>query len=214
MELWSHFQQNTGKIIYKPHHYFPIYEKHLSSFQNKQVTIIEIGVFKGGSLEMFAEYLGPLATVVGVDIDEGCKKHETDFVKIRIGDQSDTKFLESLIEEFGPPDIVIDDGSHQMHDLRKTFDYLYPRVSKNGLYIAEDVGTSYWQEFGGGLYHEDSFIEYSKSLIDQLNYEVVREAIPSPQFIRDTKSITFYHSVVVFEKGTITPKVSSTTGVE
>lgn len=211
MSLWSQFIKNSGKVIHKNHHYFPIYEKYLSSFRNKRVVFLEIGVFKGGSIEMFAEYLGPLATVIGIDIDENCKNFESELINIRIGNQSDTDFLDSILDEFGIPDVVLDDGSHQMHDLRKTFDYLYPKMSKNGVYIAEDVGTSYWEEYGGGLLHSESFIEYSKSLIDQLNFEDVRGDIPSPQFIRDTNNITFYPSVVVFEKGGITPKPASIT---
>ena len=161
MELWRHFQQNQGKLIDKWHHYFPIYERYFSEDRNKKVTFIEIGVFKGGSLQMFSEYLGPLATVIGIDIDENCKAHESDFAHVRIGDQGDPNFLESVLNEFGPPDVVLDDGSHQMHHVRATFDHLYPMLSKNGTYMVEDMHTAYWQEYGGGYLHEDSFIEYS-----------------------------------------------------
>lgn len=213
MDLWSHFQQNTGKTIHKWHHYFPIYEKYFSAFRNKTVTFLEIGVFKGGSLQMFSEYLGPKATVIGIDIDENCKAFESDFAKVRIGDQGDPNFLESVLNEFGPPDLVLDDGSHKMHDVRASFNYLYPMLSKNGIYMVEDMHTSYWQEYGGGYLHQDSFIEYSKSLIDQLNFQHARENLPSPQWIRDTSSISFFDSMVIFEKGTMTPKRASKTGI-
>jgi hypothetical protein len=212
MELWSHFQQNNGRIIHKVHHYFPIYEKYLSGFRNKKVTLIEIGVFKGGSLSMFSEYLGPLATVVGLDINQECKKFESDLVNVRIGDQGDLEFLGRIYNEFGPPDIVIDDGSHHMSHLRKSFEYLYPKLSKNGVYIIEDTGTSYWPEYGGGYLHKESFIEFCKTLIDQVNFEYIREDIPSPEYIKDTSSISFYASAIVFEKGTIYPKKTSMTG--
>ena len=212
MDLWNYFQQNTEKTIHKWHHYFPIYEKYFSAFRNKNVTFLEIGVFKGGSLQMFAEYLGPLATIIGIDVDENCKSFESDFAHIRIGDQGDSHFLESVLDEFGPPDLILDDGSHQMHHVRKSFDYLYPKLSKNGIYIVEDMHTSYWQEYGGGYLQKDSFIEYSKSLIDQLNFQHVRENIPSPQWIRDTASISFYDSMVIFEKGSKTPKRASMRG--
>lgn len=212
MELWSHFQQNTGKTIYKWHHYFPVYEKYFSAYRNKKVTFMEIGVWKGGSLSMFAEYLGPLATVIGIDIDENCKAHESDFTHVRIGDQGDSQFLESVLNEFGPPDLILDDGSHEMHHVRASFDYLYPKLSKSGIYMVEDMHTAYWQEYGGGYLHQDSFIEYSKGLIDQLNFQHTREDTPSPQWIRDTSSISFYDSMVIFEKGSITPKMKSKKG--
>ena len=155
---------------------------------------------------MFSEYLGPLATVIGIDIDENCKALESDFAHVRIGDQGDPNFLESVLNEFGPPDVVLDDGSHLMQHVRTTFDYLYPKLSKNGTYMVEDMHTAYWQEYGGGYLHKDSFIEYSKSLIDQLNFQHTRVDTPSPQWIRDTNSISFYDSIVVFQKGSMTPK--------
>jgi 23S rRNA U2552 (ribose-2'-O)-methylase RlmE/FtsJ len=212
MSLWNQFQQNTGKTIDKWHHYFPIYERYFSNFRNKKVTFIEIGVFKGGSLQMFSNYLGPFATVVGIDINTKCKQFESEYVHVRIGDQSDPDFLESVLNEFGAPDLVLDDGSHLMHHVKDSFEFIYPRLSKNGIYMVEDMHTSYWKKYGGGYLHKDSFIEYSKNLIDQLNFQHVKEKIPSPQFIRDTSNISFYDSIVVFEKGTISPKVSSKTG--
>ncbi len=212
MSLWNHFQQNTGKTIHKWHHYFPIYERYFSNFRNKKVTFIEIGVSKGGSLQMFSNYLGPLATVIGIDINKSCKQFESEYVHVRIGDQSDPNFLESVLNEFGAPDLVLDDGSHLMHNVKDSFEFIYPRLSKNGIYMVEDTHTSYWEKYGGGYLQKDSFIEYSKNLIDQLNFQHVKEKIPSPQFIRDTNNISFYDSIVVFEKGTISPKVSSKTG--
>lgn len=161
---------------------------------------------------MFSEFFGPLATVIGIDIDEKCRDLESEFTHIRIGNQSDTRFLESLLIEFGAPDIILDDGSHKMDDVRNTFDYLYPKLSKNGIYMVEDMHTAYWSEYGGGYLQKNSFIEYSKKLIDQLNFQHVRDEIPSPQFIRDTSSISFYDSIVVFEKGSVTPKRDSRTG--
>ena len=214
MDLWNYFNQNTGNIIHKWHHYFPIYEKYFSSFRDKKITFIEIGVSKGGSLQMFSEYFGPLATIIGIDINENCKKLESDSLHIRIGDQGDVKFLESVLAEFGAPDLVLDDGSHIMKNVRDSFDYIYPRLSKNGVYMVEDMHTSYWQEYGGGYLHEDSFIEYSKKLIDQLNFQHLRENIPSPEWIQNTNNISFYDSIVVFEKGSITPKIDSQRGIE
>ena len=161
---------------------------------------------------MFSNYLGPFATVVGIDINTKCKQFESEYVHVRIGDQSDPDFLESVLNEFGAPDLVLDDGSHLMHHVKDSFEFIYPRLSKNGIYMVEDMHTSYWKKYGGGYLHKDSFIEYSKNLIDQLNFQHVKEKIPSPQFIRDTSNISFYDSIVVFEKGTISPKVSSKTG--
>ena len=73
---------------------------------------------------MWKRFFGPYCTIIGIDINERHKKHEEDRIHIRIGDQSDIKFLDSIIEEFGVPDIVIDDGSHIMEHVIKSFQYL------------------------------------------------------------------------------------------
>ena len=39
MNLWPLFWNHTGRLIHKPKHYFPIYERHLAEFVNKAVTV-------------------------------------------------------------------------------------------------------------------------------------------------------------------------------
>jgi hypothetical protein len=203
MNLWQDFSINSGNLLVKWQHYFPIYEKHLNPWRNKTATVLEIGVFKGGSLDMWRRFFGPMTTIIGIDIAIDCKAYEKEGIKIRIGDQTDIKFLDSIIDEFGVPDIVIDDGSHQMDHIQATFCHLYPKISKNGIYIVEDLHTSYFEEFGGGLENQNSFINKSKNLIDQLNADHSRGALEANFFTRNTLSMSFYDSVVVFERGTI-----------
>lgn len=214
MNLYQDFLTNDDRLIHKWLHYFPIYEKHLTEWRNKTITVLEIGVFKGGSLQMWKRFFGPMATIVGIDINPECKKFEEDSIHIRIGDQSDTEFLSELVEEFGEFDIVIDDGSHQMEHIQKTFNYLYPRISKNGIYIVEDLHTAYWEEFGGGIKNEAGFINSCKKMIDDLNADHSRGEI-KPNFItRCTFGISFYDSVVVFQRGTIPLKKAPQTSTK
>jgi hypothetical protein len=145
----------------------------------------------------------PLATVVGIDINPSCKDHEGDGIHVRIGDQSNPKFLEEIIEEFGAPDIVLDDGSHRMDHILSSFEYLYPKLPKTGLYIVEDLHTAYWEEYGGGIDKANTFINVSKDLVDSLNADHSRGAIKSDFITKNTFAITFYDSVVVIERGTI-----------
>jgi cephalosporin hydroxylase len=212
MNLWQDFKTNQGKLIHKWMHYFPIYERHLTPWRNKTMTFIEIGVSKGGSLQMWRRFFGPMATIVGIDIDPSCASHQEEDIHVRIGDQSDPLFLQSLIDEFGQPDVVLDDGSHRMDHIRKTFEFLYPRLSKNGLYIVEDLHTAYWPEYGGGVEKSDTFINISKRFIDSLNADHAR-GVFAPDFItRHTFGISFYDSVVVLERGTIPLKTAPQIG--
>ena len=212
MNLWQDFLINDGKVIHKWVHYFPIYERHFSSWRNKSITFLEIGVSKGGSLQMWQRYFGPMAKIVGIDINPECKAHESPGIFVRIGDQSDPAFLQSVIDEFGMPDIVLDDGSHHMDHVNSSFTYLYPRMHKNAIYMVEDMHTAYWEEFGGGVDNPDTFINRSKGFIDQLNADHSRGKIAPNVITRETFAISFYDSVVCLEKGDVWLKEAPMTG--
>jgi 23S rRNA U2552 (ribose-2'-O)-methylase RlmE/FtsJ len=200
-ELWSLFLTNTRRIVHKWTHYFPIYERHFARFKNTSCLIVEIGCGRGGSLQLWKNYFGPNAQIIGLDIQPACKKFEEDQIRVFIGDQSDPEFLDGLLSEIGEPDVVIDDGSHKMAHIAASFEVLYPRLAKNGVYLVEDLHTSYWEEFGGGYLKAGTFIERCKSLVDSLNAYHSRGAVKVDHFVQTTMSMHFYDSVVVFERG-------------
>lgn len=203
MNLWQDFLTNSGKVVSKWAHYFPIYERHFTSWRNKSLTFLEIGVSHGGSLQMWQRFFGPFAKIVGIDINPACKAHESPGIFVRIGDQSDHTFLQNVIDEFGVPDIVLDDGSHKMSHIYSSFEYLYPRMPKNAIYMVEDLHTAYWQQFEGGVDRPDTFINRAKSFIDQLHADFSRGAIPPSVITRETFAINFYNSIVCLEKGDV-----------
>jgi len=199
--LWSDFLTNDQRLVHKWTHYFPAYERHFQRFVNQSFTFVEIGCGQGGSLQMWKRYFGPFAQIVGIDIDPASKQFEETQIQVRIGDQSDMGFLRSVIEEFGSPDIVLDDGSHVMQHVVTSFRFLYPHVHKNGVYMVEDLHTAYWDEYGGGLKREGSFIELCKHFLDEINADWSRGALPATEFTRTTLSMHFYDSLAVFERG-------------
>jgi SAM-dependent methyltransferase len=215
VSLWADFQGNAGgRIIHKWKGYFPIYERHFAPFVNRSVTLLEIGCGDGGSLQMWKRYLGPHAQIVGIDIKQSCAAFEDDQIAVRIGSQDDVAFLDRLVDEFGPFDIVIDDGSHIQAHVAASFSHLYPGLSKNGVYLVEDLHTAYWPEFGGGLRKPDTFIEIAKGLIDELNADHARDALAPSEFTHTTHSMCFYDSVIAFERGLYTKKWAPRIGRE
>ena len=214
MNLWADFLTNDDLMMHKWTHYFPIYERHFSRFRNLDVTILEIGVCHGGSFKMWKRFFGPFAKLVGIDINPFCIHAADEQCNVRIGSQTDPVFLDKIIEEFGIPDIVIDDGSHVMDHVNFTFDHLYPKLLKNSVYLVEDMHTAYWSEWGGGLGKADTFIEKSKKLIDQLNADHSRGALAPNDFTRTTSSMHFYDSVIVFEKQSLRKKYDLCIGRE
>lgn len=201
MSLWSDFLTNDQRLIHKWTHYFPIYERHFGRYVNRPCLFIEIGCGEGGSLQLWKRYLGPFAQIVGIDVNPACAAFEEDQIAVRIGDQSDAGFLQSVLDEFGTPDVVLDDGSHMMSHLSATFRHLYPRTAPGGVYLVEDLHTCYWDEYEGGLQRPGSFLEICKSLIDELNADHARGALQPTAFTRSTLSMHFYDSVAVFERG-------------
>jgi hypothetical protein len=161
---------------------------------------------------MWQRYFGPLARVVGIDIDPRCKAHEAPGIHVRIGDQSDEDFLRAVVDEFGIPDVVLDDGSHQMTHISSTFLFLYPLMPKNAVYLVEDLHTAYWPEYGGGLSEPGSFINLSKMFVDALNADHSRGQIAPDLITRQTFGISFYDSVIAFEKGNVFRKETQQMG--
>ena len=72
-------------------HYFDIYDRAFSSFRDKKVTVVEIGVFHGGSLQMWKKYFGRRAHIFGIDIDERVKSLVERRVRIVTGDQGGSR---------------------------------------------------------------------------------------------------------------------------
>lgn len=204
--LFGDFLREDHRRTHKWYHYFPVYERHFERFRNRHLTLFEIGVGEGGSLAQWRGWLGPFARIVGIDINPACAQLEEEEIHIRIGSQDDPAFLERLLDEFGDPDIVIDDGSHQQAHVRASFDILYPRVAKNGIYLVEDLHAAYWPNHGGGIRRPGSFIEAAKGIIDRMHAEHVwvegpEDVTPRSALGDRTSSIHFYDSVVVFEVG-------------
>jgi hypothetical protein len=206
--LWAEFLTNQGRMIHKWKHYFPAYERHFGRFVNRPLKFLEIGCGEGGALQLWKRYFGPHAQIIGADLRPECTAFEEDQIEIRIGDQSDSRFLASLVEEFGQFDIILDDGSHVMAHVNASFQFLYPKMSDNGVYMVEDLHTAYWDKYGGGLRRTGSFIETCKDLLDELNAQWTGGALPPTDFTHHTISLHFYDSIAVFERGISLPKTS------
>lgn len=205
MNLWDYFENNTGKKITKWTHYFWVYEKHFSALRDKPIKLLEIGILNGGSLQMWKEYFHPDSLIVGIDLNPNCKEHEDTErnIHVRIGNQADEKFLQSLVDEFGEFDLVIDDGSHHVDHVNKTFKFLFPKISKDGTYFIEDTHAAYWGSHGGDLHHPESINNVSKNMIDKINADHCPGQVEPDWYTKNLKCMTVYDSIVVFDRGDV-----------
>jgi hypothetical protein len=169
MSLWSIHEGGTENLIFKWDHYLPIYEKFLYGYVNRSVLIFEIGVMGGGSLELWRKYLGPSSMVVGIDIDPACRSFASTGIAVEIGDQSDPVFLQHLIDKYGSPDVVIDDGSHQNKDTLASFNFFRRYMNKNSVYIVEDLHTAYMDKFSGNAKGSGSIFDLMRMEVDEMH---------------------------------------------
>ncbi len=201
-DLQKFFDRHDGRLIHKWRHYFEIYDRHFSRFRGRPVKLLEFGVSQGGSVQMWQDYFGDQVEIFGVDINAACKQFEGPGIRILIGDQEDRNFLRSVATEVPDIDILIDDGGHTMRQQKHTFEELFGKVKANGVYLIEDLHTSYWKHFGGGVRRPGSFIEYSKDFIDRINAWHSRDEnqLAVSDFTRSVHSLHYYDSVLVIEK--------------
>lgn len=195
-------QRNKGTVL-RWTHYLEAYDFHLSRLQPKK--LLEIGVMGGGSLWMWKKYF-PNTEIIGVDFDPRCKQWEGNGVSVFVGDQSDTVFLELVDNAMGPFDIIVDDGSHKMGDQKTTFGFMFPRMVNGGIYVIEDLHTSFWPTWDGG--GEDSTLNMLKWQIDKLQGWALRsherkhlkKDFIKGQMESDISSLHFYDSICFIYK--------------
>lgn len=203
--LEQHFRANDGRLIHKWLHYFDIYDRHFAAYRDQPVTIVEFGVFHGGSLQMWKKYFGPQARIIGVDINPDCASLTEPQIEIVIGDQADRSFLRQLRKRAGAIDVVIEDGGHTMIQQVATFEEIWPAVREGGVFLIEDLHTSYWANYGGGFQRPGTFIEYAKDLIDQVHAWHSRDPdlLTVDEYTRSIKGMHVYDSIIVFDKGRV-----------
>jgi len=200
-DLEKYFYNNNKRQINKWKHYFEIYDRHFSKYRGKEIVILEIGVFQGGSLQMWRDYFGPKAKIYGLDIEPKCKDFEEENIKIFIGSQSDKNFLQKVKNEIPPIDILLDDGGHTMNQMRVSFDELYDHIKPDGVYLCEDTHTCYHWRYGGGYKRSNSFIEYTKNIVDDIHaWHSEQKSFKINKFTETVHSIHFYDSIILIEK--------------
>jgi hypothetical protein len=191
--LADYFKSHTeGRGIWKLEHYLDIYHRHFAKFVGQEVHIVEIGVFSGGSLEMWKSYFGSKCQVYGIDIKEACKAYEGDRVKIFIGDQADRQFWRRFKEEVPQVDILIDDGGHLPGQQIVTLEEMLPHLRPGGVFLCEDVITVP-NKFPGYIYGLSRHLNAYAYRPDDLQVDMSK-------FQSSIQSVHLYPYVTVIEK--------------
>ena len=189
------------------HGYTKVYEKYFESLRDKKLQILEIGIADGKSLLTWSDYFKN-STIIGIDIhkiDLEEKNLSRTNIKVHQGSQSDRNFIKEIISKYGHFDIIIDDGSHLRKDVIKSFNLLFPYLNNDGLYVVEDMQTSYNHFFGGNpfdLKYSNTHMNFFKHLTDRLNYqEIANPFYISNKYDAKITNVSFYHNLVFVRKG-------------
>jgi hypothetical protein len=205
------------------HNYTPTYHQYFSALRNEPIVLLEIGFHTGSSARMWDNYFShPASRIYCMDIFAWCYEHMHQLstrCSLSMVDQADEsqllQFAQTVCSSF---DIIIDDGGHSMKQQIVSFKALFPYVKKGGLYIIEDLHTSYWSEYGsdGSMEHPNasaqSTIRFLQSLVDELNFAGARTSCADKQklsaqtndplsaYQSDIESIHFYSSLCIIRK--------------
>ena len=191
--------RKEGHGIWKWQHYFEIYDRHFSRFRGTDVHIVEIGIYSGGSLEMWRHYFGPRARIYGVDIQPACKAYESESIKVFIGDQGDRAFWRQFRVQVPQVDIVIDDGGHQAEQQIVTCEELLPYMRPGGVYLCEDLHHAS-NRFAGYIYGFASNLNASHGWEQDLDDPGQRLVCKATAFQSAVRAVHLYPLVTVIEK--------------
>ena len=189
-ELWS---KTLGGQKWS--HYFSIYRELFGHLTGSPQRVLEIGVYRGASLELWRQYFShPETVIVGIDIEPSCAQFDSpkDGKRVRVGSQSDQAFLRAVVEEFGPFDLIIDDGSHRSADVIASFNGLFSSGLKDsGIYFVEDLHAAYWPDWRDS---QDSFLDLCKELVEHM-HALYQRASPVDIFVASPPD----HPLAAFE---------------
>ena len=176
--------------------YFAIYDELFINYKNKKITFIEIGVANGGSLVMWKKYFGKNSRIIGIDLNPRCKIFKKKGFEIFIGDSSNQEFMNSVFKKIGKVDIILDDGGHTNSQQINAVVNCIPNINRGGLLVTEDTHASYMKKFGNTSKY--SFINFSKKIVDDINYTFL--GFPKFNFSLNKYiySIRFFESIVAF----------------
>src|ERR1700740_101985 len=211
------FESHQGPLINKWDNYIEVYQRYFEKYRGTRFVFLEIGIAHGGSLQMWRKFFGEEAVIIGVDVNPECKRFEDGNIKVFIGSQEDPVFLEDLKTKIPRVDVLLDDGGHTMRQQMVTFEHLFDHVKEEGLYVCEDLHTSYWPAYGGGYKKPGSFIEFGKRIVDYLHGWHAPKGAKRKMFTALTEkifSIHFFDSILIIEKRRRSAPVNLRQGTE
>jgi hypothetical protein len=184
-----------------------IYERYLGVLREENINLLEIGVggsddpnIGGASLRMWKAYFSK-ANIYGLDLyDKSTLEQER--IRIFRGSQDDPATLQKVASDIGFINVIIDDGSHICAHIIRSFEVLFPLLVPGGIYVVEDIGTSYWPDYGGSedFLNPNTSVAYFKRLVDGIQHPHFRHAFTPTYADAHTRFVHFYENMIFIQK--------------
>lgn len=190
------------------HNYCPVYEHYFAPLKDQPIFLVELGIGGyhypdrgGASLKMWYDYF-PHAKIVGVDIYKKTGL-DNDRIKTFTCSQHNEYALPVLLTT-NNPDIIIDDASHINPLTIRSFEILFPLLKPGGIYVIEDIESSWCGADGWAQgcadyknYDHPSTINFFRQLTDEINGQYI------PHYEKrgyDIESIHFHKNLIIVKK--------------
>ncbi|MDD5544968.1 MAG: class I SAM-dependent methyltransferase [Acidobacteriia bacterium] len=155
---------DTDKAVHT--HYLRNYEQYFGNLRSLDIKLLELGIKAGGSLLLWRDFFSR-GLIVGLDIEPVALADHTGRIRTYQGMQQDTVLLDRIACETAPDgfDIIIDDCAHIGVLARASFWHLFDNhLKRGGIYVIEDWGTGYWDEWVDGVSYSPRRRKLSPSL--------------------------------------------------
>ena len=196
-------ESKSDKLLHHGYHRF--YPWFLAHFKGEEINLLEIGIDRTESLELWKEYFGRV-NLHGIDIDK--KSFSDEEVTLHQVDQSNEAELDGFVMDVGVKfDVVIDDGSHVPSHQMLTINKLWSLVKPGGIYIIEDIETSYWKRcdiYGYKFNAKKSgimrcFFDVSESINSEFHGRPTRNRLIR-SFAGEVEMVTFAQNAIILVK--------------
>lgn len=197
----------TDKVT--THKYQFAYGFLLQQLRGRKVKMLEIGLGcgmgygPGASINLWKDYFGPHLELHILEYDATCAApYRPKVDQLFTGDQSNREVLKKLIADGGGSyDFITDDGGHTMNQQIVSWQELWRALKPGGIYVIEDLQTSYWANYGGKVRGPNTTIERIKDAIDGFYTEAPADLWSSEDtYAREIHSMHCWHELCAFIK--------------
>jgi len=137
-----YFNNNYNTDKYNLGYFDLFYEDIFFSLKNRPINLLEIGVFGGGSIKLWKDYLHEDSKICAADINLCNEIENLKNVRHIVCDAYNQSNLHNF--EDNHYDLIIDDGPHTYQSFEFLVENYHSKLKDNGTMIIEDIIDLSW----------------------------------------------------------------------